>query len=231
MPEADTARVPENGSECDSSAENDGKNTETNILQKKKKKRGIIYLSTIPPYMNVAKIREIFSQYGEVGRIYLQPSTKPETSVEDWLVQTLKYHYHTEKLRDWKQFRISPDKCPHQKTNFEPGEKRKRVPNQFTEGWVEFQKKKVAKQVAANLNNAKIGTRKKSRYYDMIWNIKYIPRFKWVHLSERLAYEKAAMKQRLRAEISQAKKEAHFLQNNVEKSKKIKRKKAMETAD
>ncbi|XP_013177353.1 PREDICTED: pre-rRNA-processing protein esf2-like [Papilio xuthus] len=188
MPEADTARVPENGSECESSEANDEKNSDINILQKKKKKRGIIYLSTIPPYMNVAKIREIFSQYGEIGRIYLQPSTKP-------------------------------------------GEKRKRVPNQFTEGWVEFQKKKVAKQVAANLNNAKIGTRKKSRYYDMLWNIKYIPRFKWVHLSERLAYEKAAMKQRLRAEISQAKKEAHFLQNNVEKSKKIKRKKAMETAD
>lgn len=58
----------------------------------------------------------------------------------------------------------------------------------------------------------------------MIWNIKYIPRFKWVHLSERLAYEKAAMKQRLRAEIAQAKKEANYLQNNLEKSKKLKKK-------
>lgn len=111
----------------------------------------------------------------------------------------------------------------------EPGEKRKRVPNQFTEGWVEFQKKSIAKQVAAAINNTKIGTRKKSRYYDMIWNIKYIPRFKWVHLSERLAYEKAAMKQRLRAEISQAKKEAHYLQTNVEKSRRIKKKKAAES--
>lgn len=112
----------------------------------------------------------------------------------------------------------------------EPGEKRKRVPNQFTEGWVEFQKKTVAKQVAASINNTKIGTRKKSRYYDMIWNIKFIPRFKWVHLSERLAYEKAAMKQRLRAEISQAKKEAHYLQTNVEKSKRFKKKKAAESS-
>lgn len=107
----------------------------------------------------------------------------------------------------------------------EPGEKRKRVPNLFTEGWVEFEKKRIAKSVAANLNSTKIGTRKKSRYYDMIWSIKYIPRFKWVHLSERLAYERAAMKQRLRAEISQAKKEAHYLQSNVEKSKKLKKKK------
>lgn len=93
---------------------------------------------------------------------------------------------------------------------------------------MEFEKKKVAKEVALKLNNTKIGTRKKSRYYDMIWNIKYIPRFKWVHLSERLAYERAAYKQRLRAEISQAKKEAHYLQSNVEKSKKMKKKKSAE---
>lgn len=82
--------------------------------------------------------------------------------------------------------------------------------------------------MAVRLNNTKIGTRKKSRYYDMIWNIKYISRFKWIHLSERLAYEKAAMKQRLRAEISQAKKEAHYLQANVEKSKRLKKRKLQE---
>ncbi|CAH3972314.1 unnamed protein product [Pieris brassicae] len=184
MPEI-VERVPENGSDCDGDRNENSMDSTVGSDSdklKKKRKRGIIYLSTIPPYMNVAKIRENFSEFGEIGRIYLQSSAKP-------------------------------------------GEKRKRVPNQFTEGWVEFKKKKVAKSVAASLNNTQIGTRKKSRYYDMIWNIKYIPRFKWVHLSERLAYEKAAMKQRLRAEISQAKREAHYLQSNVEKSKKFKNKK------
>lgn len=39
---------------------------------KKSPKRGIIYLSTLPPYLNVSQIREIFSQYGIVGRVYLQ---------------------------------------------------------------------------------------------------------------------------------------------------------------
>jgi hypothetical protein len=42
------------------------------LVINKQEKRGIIYLSTIPKYMNVIKIREIFSVYGEVGRIYLQ---------------------------------------------------------------------------------------------------------------------------------------------------------------
>ncbi|XP_013191991.1 uncharacterized protein LOC106136092 [Amyelois transitella] len=178
MTASELSRVPENGSQYDSN-DSDSKNK---VTTKKTRKRGVVYLSTIPPFMNVAKIREIFSEFGDVGRIFLQPSGKI-------------------------------------------GEKRKRVPNQFTEGWVEFEKKKVAKQVALKLNNTKIGTRKRSRYYDMMWNIKYIPKFKWIHLSEQLAYERAAMKQRLRAEISQAKKEAHYLQSNVEKSKKIKKQK------
>ncbi len=37
------------------------------------KEPGIIYLSRIPPYMKPLKVRHIFSQYGKVGRIFLQP--------------------------------------------------------------------------------------------------------------------------------------------------------------
>lgn len=99
----------------------------------------------------------------------------------------------------------------------------------FTEGWVEFESKRVAKQVSEMLNNQRIGTRKKSRYYDMVWNIKYLPRFKWVHLSERLAYERAVYKQRLRTEIAQAKREATYFQETVEKSQKKKKKGARDT--
>lgn len=69
MPSVEMDRIPENGSECSSVTLSDKLPT-----KKKTRKRGIIYLSTIPPYMNVAKIREIFSQYGEVKRIYLQSS-------------------------------------------------------------------------------------------------------------------------------------------------------------
>lgn len=46
--------------------------TDKVVNRDKKAKRGIIYLSTIPKYMNVTMIREIFSAYGEVDRVYLQ---------------------------------------------------------------------------------------------------------------------------------------------------------------
>lgn len=35
-------------------------------------KKGIIYLSTIPPYMDVTRIREYFEEFGKVLRVYLQ---------------------------------------------------------------------------------------------------------------------------------------------------------------
>ena len=40
---------------------------------KKKEKRGLVYLPRPPPYMKPEKIRHIFSQFGEVDRVYLVP--------------------------------------------------------------------------------------------------------------------------------------------------------------
>lgn len=56
----------------------------------------------------------------------------------------------------------------------------------YTEGWIEFLDKAVAKQVAKVLNTTIIGGKKNSHYHDDIWNIKYLPKFKWDHLTERI---------------------------------------------
>lgn len=101
--------------------------------------------------------------------------------------------------------------------------KKRRLLRQFTEGWIEFESKRAAKQIVAQMNNTPIATRKSSKFYDILWCMKYLPRFKWVHLSERLTYEKAAYKQKLQAEISQARKEASFFQENLDKSDKNKK--------
>lgn len=44
--------------------------------KKKKRKKGIIYLGSIPQHMNVAICREMMEQFGEIGRIFLQPDKK-----------------------------------------------------------------------------------------------------------------------------------------------------------
>lgn len=100
-------------------------------------------------------------------------------------------------------------------------EKRK-VARKFVEGWVEFERKHIAKKVARLLTNTRVSDRKKSKQYDHIWNIKYLKNFKWTHLHERLAYEKAARRQKLRTEIELAKKKTMSFSANLDKKKKNK---------
>uniref|UniRef100_A0A1Q3F3N0 Activator of basal transcription 1 n=1 Tax=Culex tarsalis TaxID=7177 RepID=A0A1Q3F3N0_CULTA len=147
----------------------------------KKKKPGIIYISSIPKHMNVTILRELLEPYGDVGRIYLQPERKDGTV----------------KKRTAKG---------------------KRAMIRYTEGWVEFKRKRVAKAVVGHLNTRPISTKKKSVFCDILWSMKYLPRFKWIHLSERLSYERAVFKQKLRTEIAQARKEASFFQDNLDRS-------------
>jgi RNA recognition motif-containing protein len=49
-------------------------------------KRGICYLSQIPPHMDPLKLRQILSQYGEIQRIYLTPKSKQSVEFFRWFV-------------------------------------------------------------------------------------------------------------------------------------------------
>lgn len=103
----------------------------------------------------------------------------------------------------------------------------------FTEGWVEFEKKKVAKWIAQNINATPISHKKGSKFCDILWSLKYLPGFKWIHLSERLTYERAVQHQKLQIATSKARKEASFFQNNLDKSDQLKKnkKKNVQPAD
>eukprot|EP00003_Mantamonas_plastica_P005469 TRINITY_DN1438_c2_g1_i2.p1 TRINITY_DN1438_c2_g1~~TRINITY_DN1438_c2_g1_i2.p1 ORF type:complete len:208 (-),score=77.36 TRINITY_DN1438_c2_g1_i2:101-724(-) len=89
----------------------------------------------------------------------------------------------------------------------------------YVDGWVEFSDKRIAKRVAAMLNNTNIGGKKKSWYYHDMWNIKYLSRFKWSDLSEKISYDNAVRKQRMQQEMRQAKSENAFYLEKVAQSK------------
>ena len=108
---------------------------------KKSNKRGIVYLSYIPFGLNVNKIRQLLSEYGEVERIYL------------------------EKQRSAKEGDNNNNKKKKTKKSYNC---------HFEEGWVEFKKKSVAKAVAQMLNGKQIGGKRKTKFYDQIWSIKYL---------------------------------------------------------
>ena len=105
----------------------------------------------------------------------------------------------------------------------------------FTEGWVEFRDKRVARSVAGMLNATPIGGKKGSRWRDDVWTMKYLPKFKWHMLTEQIgeffpdfaleclysrshppAHEAAVHDAKLRIELSQSRKEQREYLKNVE---------------
>lgn len=56
----------------------------------------------------------------------------------------------------------------------------------YTEGWVEFKDKRIAKRVALTLNGNTVGGKKRNYHHDDIWNIKYLSKFKWTHITEKI---------------------------------------------
>ncbi|KAM9258086.1 LOW QUALITY PROTEIN: activator of basal transcription 1 [Morus bassanus] len=80
----------------------------------------------------------------------------------------------------------------------------------FLEGWVEFRDKRAAKRAAALLHGAPMAARPRSPFRHHRWSLRYLPGFRWPHLSERLSYERQVQGQRLRAEVAQAKREGGF---------------------
>ncbi|KAJ3811292.1 hypothetical protein F5876DRAFT_88412 [Lentinula aff. lateritia] len=86
----------------------------------------------------------------------------------------------------------------------------------FTEGWVEFKDKKVARSVAEMLNAQPIGGKKGTRWRDDVWTMKYLPRFKWNMLTDQVAHEAAIHTAKLRVELSQSRSEQRDYMRNVE---------------
>ncbi|KAI0269295.1 hypothetical protein BC834DRAFT_865731 [Gloeopeniophorella convolvens] len=86
----------------------------------------------------------------------------------------------------------------------------------YTEGWVEFKDKRVARSVAEMLNAQPIGGKKGTRWREDLWTLKYLPKFKWHMLTEQVAHEAAMHTARLRLELSQSKSEQREYLKNVE---------------
>ena len=97
-------------------------------------KRGILYLSRIPPRMGPSKVKSLLSDFGPISRIYL----------------------------------VEEDKVVRKKRRKAGGSGCKR----YTEGWVEFESKKIAKRVGETLNMTRVTNHKRSVHYDDLWNVK-----------------------------------------------------------
>lgn len=112
-------------------------------------------------------------------------------------------------------FLAPQDPAAHKKRVKAGGNKKKL----YTEGWVEFVRKKDAKRVCELLNAQTIGGKKGNFYRDDIWTLLYLKGFKWHNLTEQIAAENAERSNRMMAEISRTTKENKEFARNVEKGK------------
>lgn len=131
----------------------------------KQERAGVVYISRIPPGMRPSKVRHLMSQYGEVGRVYLQQ----EGMIFYLFYFTCYFTLVLDAKRAYLRKKYTATKKAH-----------------FTEGWVEFTDKRVARSVADMLNAQPIGGKKGTRWRDDVWTMKYLPRFKWNMLTEQI---------------------------------------------
>ena len=93
----------------------------------------------------------------------------------------------------------------------------------YVEGWVEFVNKKDAKTAVAQLNGRIVGGKKNSFFHDYMWNMKYLPGFKWSHLMELMDYEKRTRQDKLKAAFASSRKEDERYLENSAKSQRYKK--------
>mmetsp|Transcript_32487 Transcript_32487/g.93555 ORF Transcript_32487/g.93555 Transcript_32487/m.93555 type:complete len:303 (+) Transcript_32487:76-984(+) len=145
-------------------------------------RRGIVHLASVPAFMSADKVRHLMEEFGEIGRVYLAPEDKAESSRR-------KRAGGNRKMR-------------------------------FTEGWVEFMDRRLAKRVAGTLNATAIGGKKRHNFYrDDMWNLKYLPRFKWHMLKEGTIYNRHVRKARLEQKLGQARRENDLFLERVHQAK------------
>lgn len=89
----------------------------------------------------------------------------------------------------------------------------------YTEGWIEFASKKMAKLCAETLNATTIGGRKGGFYHDDIWNMKYLRGVGWDDLMAQVREERREEEVRSMEERGQIARETKEFIEGVERGK------------
>lgn len=145
-------------------------------MRKKKAKKakadagtpGIVYISRLPPGMTPQKVRHLMAKWGDVGKVYAQ---RRDGELSAYLIMV-------QKLICLAPTGYNPNSSTQKKQKHQRAD--------FTEAWVEFLSKSVAKMVAQMLNAQMIGGKKGDKWRDDIWTMRYLSGFKWEMLGEQI---------------------------------------------
>lgn len=142
---------------------------------------GVVYLSSLPPYLKPSALRNLLTQRGfsPITRLFLAPASKAR-------------NHHSS---------------------------RKSSRQLYTEGWIEFATKKMAKRCAETLNATTVGGRKGGFYHDDIWNMKYLRGVGWDDLMAQVREERREEEARRMEERGQIARETKEFIEGVDRGK------------
>ena len=89
----------------------------------------------------------------------------------------------------------------------------------FIDGWVEFTRRKYAKQCVDAINGQIVGGKKGGWYRDDVWNAKYLKGFEWSDLMQSVRVEEREREERVRVGTRREGKERGEFLRNIERSK------------
>ena len=89
----------------------------------------------------------------------------------------------------------------------------------FIDGWVEFSKKKHAKQCVDAINGQIVGGKKGGWYRDDVWNARYLRGFGWGDLMQSVRVEEREREERVRVGTKREGRERGEFLKNLERSK------------
>jgi ESF2/ABP1 family protein len=153
--------------------------------QKKKRTPGVVYLSSLPPYLRPSALRNLLTQRGfsPITRLFLTPAPKLP---------------HGSRAKSTSKRQI------------------------YTEGWIEFASKSMAKRCAETLNAAPVGGKKGGFYRDDVWNMKYLRGMRWDELMASVREERREEEGRRDEERLVLARETKRFIEGVEKGRKMK---------
>ncbi|KAI9363037.1 hypothetical protein DFJ73DRAFT_812199 [Zopfochytrium polystomum] len=159
----------------------------------KKDNTGVIYISRIPPLLDLSKLRHLLAPHAggpqHILRVYLVPE-------------------------DPQKKRASRSGGRRHKSS----SRRHRI--RFVEGWIEIDSRRLARHLAEALHNTPMERKRGgSRFHDDLWSLRYLPRFRWAHLNEQFQIERKVRAARVRAEVAAVKRENEEYLRSVKKAK------------
>ncbi|GAW79340.1 hypothetical protein, conserved [Plasmodium gonderi] len=151
-------------------------------IKREESRKGIVYLYDVPIGLNVAKVREIFSNYGSVCRVHLNRVQDDDNEEKKGVMEAFS---SSSTLKNERKRTIKKN--------------RKKCIVKYQDGYVEFFEKKDAIKAVRTLNNQMIGGKKRKNIIrDHFWHLKYIKNnFKWSDLISSPLYRKMSRNDQL----------------------------------